>query len=50
VKGCGEAGAVAMLTAIHSAIIDALAPFGVTQFAGPATPLRVWQAMQRPRA
>ena len=44
-KGCGEAGAVAMLPAIHNAIVDALAPFGVTRFDGPATPLRVWQAM-----
>jgi carbon-monoxide dehydrogenase large subunit len=46
VKGCGEAGAVAMLPAIGNAIVDALAPLGVTQFDGPATPLRVWQAMR----
>src|SRR5579863_2138507 len=46
VKGCGEAGAVAMLPAITNAILDALAPFGVTQFDGPATPFRVWQAMK----
>ena len=39
VKGCGEAGAVAMLPAIHNAIADAL---GISQFDGPATPLRVW--------
>jgi carbon-monoxide dehydrogenase large subunit len=45
VKGCGEAGAVAMLPAIGNAIVDALAPFGVTQFNGPATPFRIWQAM-----
>jgi len=52
VKGAGEAGAVAMLPAIHNAILDALAPLGVTHFDGPATPLRVWQAMAtagRPR-
>ena len=49
VKGCGEAGAVAMLPAIANAIIDALAPFGVTGFDGPATPLRVWQAMHAAR-
>jgi carbon-monoxide dehydrogenase large subunit len=47
VKGCGEAGAVAMLPAIHNAIVDALAPLGVTQFDGPATPYRVWQAIGR---
>ncbi len=46
VKGCGEAGAVAMLPAITNAVLDALAPFGVTQFDGPATPFRVWQAMK----
>jgi carbon-monoxide dehydrogenase large subunit len=45
VKGCGEAGAVAMLPAITNAVIDALAPFGVTRFDGPATPLRVWRAI-----
>ncbi|HET7882680.1 MAG TPA: xanthine dehydrogenase family protein molybdopterin-binding subunit [Acetobacteraceae bacterium] len=50
VKGCGEAGAVAMLPAIQNAIVDALAPFGVTHFTGPATPLRVWQAISRLRA
>ena len=46
VKGCGEAGAVAMLPAIGNAILDALAPLGVTEFDGPATPFRVWQAMR----
>ena len=46
VKGCGEAGAVAMLPAITNAVLDALAPFGVTHFEGPATPFRVWQAMR----
>ncbi len=30
VKGCGEAAAVAMLPAIRAAVLDALAPFGVT--------------------
>ena len=49
VKGCGEAGAVAMLPAIGNAIVDALAPLGVTQFDGPATPFRVWQAMRAMR-
>jgi carbon-monoxide dehydrogenase large subunit len=46
VKGCGEAGAVAMLPAIGNAIVGALAPLGVTHFDGPATPFRVWQAMR----
>jgi carbon-monoxide dehydrogenase large subunit len=49
VKGCGEAGAVAMLPAIGNAVMDALAPHGITHFAGPATPLRIWQALQAVR-
>jgi carbon-monoxide dehydrogenase large subunit len=50
VKGCGEAGAVAMLPAVHNAIVDALAPLGVTHFDGPATPFRVWQAIRGTRS
>jgi aerobic carbon-monoxide dehydrogenase large subunit len=46
VKGCGEAGAVAMLPAITNAVMDALAPLGVPAFNGPATPFHVWQAMR----
>jgi len=46
VKGSGEAGAVAAFPAIGNAIMDALAPLGVTGFEGPATPLHVWQAMR----
>jgi aerobic carbon-monoxide dehydrogenase large subunit len=46
VKGCGEAGAVAAFPAIHNAIYDALAQVGGAAFDGPATPARVWRAMQ----
>jgi carbon-monoxide dehydrogenase large subunit len=46
VKGCGEAGAIALFPAINNAILDALAPLGVTLFDGPATPLHVWEAMR----
>jgi aerobic carbon-monoxide dehydrogenase large subunit len=46
VKGCGEAGVVAGPPAIANAIVDALAPFGVTRFDGAATPERVWRAMR----
>ena len=50
VKGCGEAGMVAALPAIHNAIQDALAALGGpgknVHFDGPATPARVWRAMQ----
>lgn len=46
VKGCGEAGAIGAPPAVINAIIDALAPLGVTQIDMPATPQRVWQAIQ----
>ncbi len=46
VKGCGEAGAIAAFPAIANAILDALAPLGVKNFDGPATPERVWRAMR----
>jgi carbon-monoxide dehydrogenase large subunit len=46
VKGCGEAGVVAGPPAIANAIVDALSPFGVTNFHGAATPERVWRAMR----
>jgi carbon-monoxide dehydrogenase large subunit len=46
VKGCGEAGAVGAFPALASAILDALAPFGVTELAGPAVAERIWRAMK----
>jgi len=49
VKGCGEAGAIAGYPAVNNAIADALAPLGVTEWRGPATPAAIWRAMQRRR-
>ena len=46
VKGCGEAGAVGAFPAVTNAVVDALKPYGVTQFEGPATPETVWRAMR----
>ena len=46
VKGCGEAGAIAAYPAIANAISDALVEFGDVQIDCPATPARIWQAMQ----
>jgi carbon-monoxide dehydrogenase large subunit len=46
VKGCGEAGAIGSPPAVINAIIDALAPLGVTDLQMPATPHRIWSAMQ----
>jgi len=45
VKGCGEAGAIAAFPAIGNAVLDALAPLGVTQFEGPASPWHIWRAI-----
>jgi carbon-monoxide dehydrogenase large subunit len=43
VKGCGEAGAIALFPAIANAIADAV---GVTTLDGPASAFRVWHAMR----
>ncbi|MCP5081888.1 MAG: xanthine dehydrogenase family protein molybdopterin-binding subunit [Alphaproteobacteria bacterium] len=45
-KGCGEAGAVPAPAAVINAIVDALAEDGVRHVAMPATPMRVWQALE----
>ncbi len=50
VKGCGEAGAIAAPPALINAITDALAPYGVRHLDMPATPEKVWRAMQRAEA
>jgi carbon-monoxide dehydrogenase large subunit len=47
VKGAGEAGCVGALPAVANALVDALAEFGVKHIEMPATPERVWRAMQR---
>jgi carbon-monoxide dehydrogenase large subunit len=47
VKGSGQAGAIAAPQTIISAILDALSPLGVTHIDMPATPERVWRAIQQ---
>ncbi len=49
VKGVGEAGTIAAAPAVINAIVDALTPFGVTDIDMPASPLRVWQAINQSR-
>jgi carbon-monoxide dehydrogenase large subunit len=44
-KGVGEAGTIGATPAVHNAVIDALAPFGVTHLDMPCTPERVWRAV-----
>ncbi len=46
VKGCGEAGAIGAPPAVINAVVNALADFNVDDIALPATPERVWQAIQ----
>ena len=46
VKGCGEAGCAGSLTSIMNAVVDALSVYGIKHIDMPATPPRVWQAIQ----
>jgi carbon-monoxide dehydrogenase large subunit len=46
VKGVGETGAIASTPAVVNAIVDALSPYGVTDIDMPATPERVWRAIE----
>ncbi len=50
VKGCGEVGASGSPPAVINAVLDALTDFGVEDIAMPATPARVWQAIQDAKA
>jgi carbon-monoxide dehydrogenase large subunit len=46
VKGVGETGAIASPPAVLNAVVDALAPYGITDIQMPATPERVWRAIE----
>jgi carbon-monoxide dehydrogenase large subunit len=46
VKGCGEAGAIGAPPAVINAVVNALSGFGIDDMPIPATPERVWQAIQ----
>ncbi len=48
-KGAGEAGAIGAPPAVINAIIDALAEFGVEHIDMPATPQKIWSAIQAGR-
>ena len=45
-KGCGEAGAIGAPAALMNAVLDALSTAGVKHLDMPASPQRVWQAIQ----
>jgi aerobic carbon-monoxide dehydrogenase large subunit len=50
VKGIGEAGTIASPPAVVNAVIDAVAHLGVSHIQKPASPERVWRAIQDAKA
>jgi len=50
IKGAGEAGTIGATPAVMNAVVDALdRGFGIKHLDMPATPLRVWEAVQQAR-
>jgi carbon-monoxide dehydrogenase large subunit len=49
VKGVGETGTIAAAPAVINAVVDALSHLGVTDVPMPATPERVWRAIEEAR-
>jgi aerobic carbon-monoxide dehydrogenase large subunit len=47
VKGVGEAATIASTPAVVNAVVDALAPLGITHIDMPLTPERVWRAIEQ---
>ncbi|MCI0432523.1 MAG: xanthine dehydrogenase family protein molybdopterin-binding subunit [Gemmatimonadetes bacterium] len=50
VKGVGEVGSIGVPAAVINAVVSALAPLGVEHIDMPATPERVWRAIQNANA
>jgi aerobic carbon-monoxide dehydrogenase large subunit len=50
VKGVGETGTIAAAPAVINAVVDALSHLGVTDVPLPATPERVWKAIEEVRS
>jgi aerobic carbon-monoxide dehydrogenase large subunit len=50
VKGVGETGTIASAPAVINAVVDALSHLGVTDVGLPATPERVWKAIEEVRS
>jgi carbon-monoxide dehydrogenase large subunit len=49
-KGIGESGTIGSTPAVHNAVVDALAPYGVTHVDLPANGENVWRALQAAQA
>jgi carbon-monoxide dehydrogenase large subunit len=46
IKGAGETGTIASTAAVANAVMDALAPLGISHIDMPLTPARIWSAIQ----
>jgi carbon-monoxide dehydrogenase large subunit len=46
VKGVGEAGTIGAPPAVINSVVDALSPLGIKHIDMPASPMRVWKAIQ----
>ncbi len=46
-KGIGESGTIGSTPAVHNAVLDALAPFGLIHIDMPLTPQKIWSALSR---
>jgi aerobic carbon-monoxide dehydrogenase large subunit len=46
VKGVGEAGTIGAPAAVMNSVVDALSPYGIMNLDMPASPWKVWQAIQ----
>jgi len=49
-KGVGESGTIGATPAVHNAVMDALAPYGVTHVDLPANGENVWRALEEAKA
>ncbi|MDH3753092.1 MAG: molybdopterin-dependent oxidoreductase [Acidimicrobiia bacterium] len=49
VKGIGEAGTIGSAATVMNAVVDALEPLGITNLEMPASPRRLWEAIQAAR-
>jgi len=49
VRAGGEGGTTPALAVVINAVVDALAEFGVKHLEMPATPQRIWRAIQQSR-
>jgi carbon-monoxide dehydrogenase large subunit len=48
-KGCGEAGCAGALSSVMNAVVDALSGFGIRHIDMPATPAKIWTAIETAR-